>query len=287
MTGKKQNAHVMSVDIKSDKQTLFRGRPKIEKLKLKGGSYLARSEALIFFRALHSEIADLVFLDPPFNLGKYYGVAPWLEEGSSDAYELYMRQVLREAVRILKPGGALFLYHLPSWATRLSDELQRQLQFRHWIAIAMKNGFARGERLYPAHYALLYYTKGDPAHFFKVRLKPQVCRHCGKLIKDYGGYKKIICGKGINLSDFWDDLSPVRHKSKKHRKENQLPITLTNRVVSIAGFRGGILVDPFAGTGTCLVSAQNAGMIFIGNDLSRQSSKICLARLELAETATK
>jgi len=265
------------------KSDLFRLRPKIEISRIQGGSCLTRADALQFLRVLHSEIADLIFLDPPFNLGKYYGTPPGLEEGDSDSYEFYMRRLIREAVRVLKPGGALFLYHLPYWATRLSDELHKHLCFRHWIAIAMKNGFVRGEHLYPAHYALLYYAKGEPAHFFRMRLKPQLCRHCGKFVKDYGGYTSIIRDKGINLSDFWEDLSPVRHKSRKHRKANQLPLTLTDRIVAIAGVSGGVLVDPFAGTGTCLVSASNAGMIFVGNDLSRRSSKICLSRLEAAE----
>jgi len=129
-----------------------------------------------------------------------------------------MKKLIRDMVRVLKPGGAFFLYHLPYWASRLSQELLAQLQFRHWIAIAMKNGFVRGKNLYPAHYALLYYTKGAPARFTRPRLEPQLCRHCRGLVKDYGGYTGIIQSKGINLSDFWDDLSPVRHKNRKLRK---------------------------------------------------------------------
>lgn len=236
---------------------------------------------MLFCKALRTEIADIVFLDPPFNLGKEYGVARWLENGDPDAYEFYMKKLLREAIRILKPGGALFLYHLPYWATKFSQELLEQLRFRHWIAIAMKNGFVRGKNLYPAHYALLYYTKGEPARFARPRLEPQLCRHCQKLVKDYGGYTNIIRSKGINLSDFWDDLSPVRHKIRKHRRANQLPVLLTDRVVAIAGFPGGVLVDPFAGTGTSLVSALQAGMFFVGNEISRRSLRICMRRLQV------
>jgi site-specific DNA-methyltransferase (adenine-specific) len=241
---------------------------------------LTRGDAVAFCRALRSEIADIVFLDPPFNLGKEYGVAQWLESGDPDAYEFYMKKLFREAVRILKPGGALFLYHLPYWAAKLSQELLEQLRFRHWIAIAMKNGFVRGKNLYPAHYALLYYTKGEPARFARPRLQPQLCRHCQKLVKDYGGYTNIIRSKGVNLSDFWDDLSPVRHKNRKLRRANQLPMLLTDRVVGIAGFPGGVLVDPFAGSGTSLVSATQIGMYFIANEMSKRSLRICIKRLE-------
>ena len=245
--------------------------------------YLAHADALSFSRSLRADIADIVFLDPPFNLGKDYGVARWLESGDADTYEFYMEKLIREMVRILKPGGAFFLYHLPYWASRLSHGLLERLQFRHWIAIAMKNGFVRGDNLYPAHYALLYYTKGKPARFTRPKLKPQVCRHCDKPVKDYGGYAGIIEQKGINLSDFWDDLSPVRHKSRKHRAANQLPPALTDRIVAIAGAPGGLLVDPFVGTGTSLLSALRGGMCFVGNEMSRRSLKVCFSRISEIE----
>ncbi len=264
---------------KPRKGELFLPRAQIEIAAVGDVGYLTRADALTFSRSLRADIADIVFLDPPFNLGKDYGVGRWLENGDADAYGFYMEKLIREVVRILKPGGAFFLYHLPYWASRLSQELLERLEFRHWIAIAMKNGFVRGKNLYPAHYALLYYTKGKPARFSRPRRKPQVCRHCEKLVKDYGGYTHIIERKGINLSDFWDDLSPVRHKSRKHRSANQLPLTLTDRVVGIAGAPGGVLVDPFAGTGTSLLSARNGGMYFVGNEMSRRSLRVCSSRL--------
>jgi site-specific DNA-methyltransferase (adenine-specific) len=244
--------------------------------------YLTREDALTFIRSLKPAIADIVFLDPPFNLGKNYHVASSLETGKADIYQTYMEDLIRETVRILRPGGALFFYHLPYWASRFSQELHKRLRFRHWIAISMKNGFARGKYLYPAHYALLYFVKGQPARFRRPKISPRYCRHCDELVKDYGGYRHIIERKGINLSDFWDDLSPVRHKARQFRNGNQLPIILTDRVVAIACRRGGMLVDPFAGTGTSLISAKKYGMLFVGNDLSRQSIRICHQRLNVS-----
>lgn len=241
--------------------------------------FLSCADALEFACSMRDSTADIVFLDPPFNLGKNYGLRSLIEEADEIQYEWYMVRLLNELCRVLKPGGALFLYHLPIWAVKLSAALRERLEFRHWIAIAMKNGFVRGRRLYPAHYALLYYTKGNPRHFHRPRLAPQLCRHCGEFVKDYGGYTPIITRKGINLSDFWDDLSPVRHAATKRREANQLPLLLTNRVVQIAGVQGGLLVDPFAGTGTSLLSARQFGMSFVGNDLSRESIRICVDRL--------
>ena len=244
---------------------------------------LTAIDALVFLSQMREDVADIVFIDPPFNLDKDYGFARSLENRSASAYGEYMERLFKESVRVLKPGGALFLYHLPVWASRFSAQLNEALVFRHWIAVTMKNGFVRGRHLYPAHYALLYYTKGRPAVFCRPRLRPQRCRHCDELVKDYGGYTPIIMRKGINLSDVWDDLSPVRHKGNKYRKANELPVVLTDRVVKMAGRRRRLLVDPFVGTGTTLVSATNAGLVFAGNDMSRKS--INVARRRLAEEA--
>ncbi len=53
--------------------------------------------------------------------------------------------------------------------------LEQHLDFRHWIAISMKNGFVRGDHLYPAHYALLYYTKGKPESFNRPKVPKPIC----------------------------------------------------------------------------------------------------------------
>ncbi len=224
-------------------------------------------DALQLLCRLPDEYASLLFLDPPFNLGKHYGGATSPERDDPDRYLQYMRRVLRESARVLDQGGSLFLYHLPYWASRLAPALHESLDFRHWIAVSMKAGFVRGRRLYPAHYALLYFSKGEPAAFERPRLQPRRCRKCGETVNDYGGYLHIIEEKGINLSDIWDDLSPVRHKSTKTRGANELSLKLTDRIVRIAGGADAMMLDPFAGSGSMVVSALRAGMRCHANDL--------------------
>lgn len=239
------------------------------------------SDAVEYLKTMQKQSADIVFLDPPFNLGKQYSKKnPSLDRRSDDEYELWMRTVLDESVRVLKHGGALYLYHIPVWAMKFGAHLGGSLELRHWIAIAMKNGFVRGDNLYPAHYALLYFTKGAPNTFNRPKIEPDMCRHCNGYIKDYGGYIKIIEDKGLNLSDFWGDLSPVRHASKKSRKQNELPRELTDRVVAISGTSGMLLVDPFVGSGTSALSAAEAGLRFKVCDILLDNCKLTCSRIE-------
>jgi len=240
-----------------------------------------QGDALDFLRSIKKEMADIVFLDPPFNLGKKYSITQKnLDKKPENEYIEWFKLILDESMRILNPGGALYLYHLPKYAIVFAAYLKEKLLFRHWIAISMKNGFVRGPYLYPAHYALLYFTKGKPLQFRRPKIEPKTCRHCGKLIKDYGGYKKYIDNQGINISDIWEDLSPVRHSNRKNRSANELPMELLERIIEISGIAKSLYVDPFAGSGTGVIVAAKAGMRFIACDLIKENSKLVCQRLE-------
>jgi site-specific DNA-methyltransferase (adenine-specific) len=235
-------------------------------------------DALRLLNSLRAECANVVFLDPPFNLGKAYGNNGKKADRKSEAdYRDYMTKVLVRAAEVLVPGGALYLYHIPKWAIQLACDIPSYLEFRHWIAISIKSGFVRGRRLYPAHYALLYYTKGKPKVFSRPKIPRPVCARCKKDLRDYGGYKKFV-ESGINLSDIWDDISPVRHKNNKHRRSNELPLKLVSRILTISGIRGGLVIDPFAGAGSMLVAARQAKMHFVGGDMDRDFLDIIDAR---------
>jgi len=237
-------------------------------------------DAVDFLGSLKEEVADIVFLDPPFNLGKQYGskkgVSDQLKE---EEYFSFITKALDRSCDVLKPGGSLFLYHIPKWGMRFSNYLDGKLSFQHWIAVSMKNGFVRGPRLYPAHYALLHFSKGKPAVLHRPKTPIQTCRHCEKDIKDYGGYRKYLT-KGINLSDVWDDISPVRHKHTKHRKPNELPAVILQRILMMAGKERGVLVDPFSGAGTAAVAAREFGMMFAACDREKEYCELLIDRLK-------
>ena len=158
--------------------------------------------------------------------------------------------------------------------------MDQRLMFRQWIAVSMKNGFVRGNQLYPAHYGLLMFAKGKLKRFVRPKISPPECRTCGELLKDYGGYKPIIRRKGINLTDIWDDLSPVRHSNRKHRTANELPELLFHRIFRMVGVRGALYVDPFAGSGSGVVAAVKRGMHFAACDLVESNCFLIGRRLE-------
>src|SRR5579863_939798 len=212
---------------------------------------------------------DTVFADPPFNLAKDYGNGKDKDDLDSSDYLKWCYSWVDECVRVLKPGGSMFVYNLPQWAFHVAVHLeQKQMKFRHWIAVSMKGTFPRGRKLYPAHYALLYFTKGDPKTFNRVRLPIPKCRHCQKDVKDYGGHRKFLNPLGLNLTDFWDDTAPARHRKFKARWHvNELKPIIPARCIELSTNEGDIVLDPFGGGGSTFEAAQKLNRHWIGTEI--------------------
>lgn len=230
---------------------------------------LYAGDCLQVLRVIEDGVIDTVFADPPFNLRKKYGKSTDDDLPQSE-YLSWCEDWLRESVRILKPGGSLFLYNLPKWNVLLGAYLTGlQMQFRHWIAVEIPMSMPIQKRLHPSHYSLLYYTKGDPRTFRRIRTPIQTCRHCGGEIKDYGGHRNAMNPRGVTLKDVWTDIPPVRHwkfKSKQ-RTANALSTKLLDRVVEISTAPGDIVVDPFGGSGTTFAVCEDKHRHWIGMEI--------------------
>ena len=228
---------------------------------------LYEGDCLRLLKALPGESVDLAFADPPFNLSKSYS-SKMDDNIPHPEYLDWCRAWATELVRVLKPGGSLFLYNLPKWNLPLGAFLMEHVTFRHWITVDMKYSLPIPKRLYPSNYSLLYFIKGTtPAIFHPDRLPIECCRHCGGEQRDYGGYKDKMNPKGVSLTDVWTDIPPVRHLKYKRRAANELALKLMDRIVSLASDPGSVVLDPFGGSGTTYAAAELLGRQWVGMEL--------------------
>lgn len=226
---------------------------------------LYQEDCLTVLPTLESESVDLIFADPPFNLNKNYG-DQICDNKLALEYEHWCNQWLDECIRLLAPGGSLFLWHIPKWSQKLSGFISQKLHFCHWIAVKMNYGLPISGRLYPSHYALLYFTKGPKPGVFKPdRIQIDTCRKCGHELRDYGGHRNKLNPYGLTLQDVWLDIHPVKHR--KNRNNNELSLALLDRVIEMASVPGNTVLDPFGGAGVSYIVSELKERRWIGCEI--------------------
>lgn len=238
---------------------------------------LFNADCLELLKNMKSDSVSCVFTDPPFNLGKNYETAKYNDSMDKDTYMKWCHNWLAELIRVLKPGGTLAIYLWPKLAIELGAWLNTNpyIEYRSLIALKMKSGFPYRGRLHPAHYSILYYVKkGAKPIFNVVRQKTPVCRHCGKEVRDYGGYRKKFVKfedkKGvpwIQISDLWEDTRPARADKSRNLDINELPIHIPERIILMGSNKNDVVLDIFGGGGSTYHAAQTHGRYWIGCEI--------------------
>lgn len=229
---------------------------------------LYQSDCISFLKTVPDNTYDLIFADPPFNLNKLYP-SKINDSLKDEEYLMWQEKWVFECIRTLKIGGSLFLWNLPKWNTYITSVLNSFLTFKHWISVDIKYSLPIQGRLYPSHYSLLYYVKGKRANTFHPdRLPMEICPNCQTDLRDYGGYKNKMNPLGVNLSDIWYDIPPVRHsKYKKRKGSNELSIKLLDRIIEMSTDEGDIVFDPFGGSGTTYVVSELKRRKWVGTEI--------------------
>lgn len=229
--------------------------------------------------------ADLIFCDPPFNLGKKYGKHVD-DDQVRDEYLCWTQRWLDVCVNVLAPGGSIMVYNMPEWCIESAYWLRNEwlLQIVDWIAIHVTQSYPRSRGLYRSHYGVIHLSDGVPKTLNKIRVPIETCRHCKKELRDYGGHRDKM-NKGVSISDVWMDIPTVRHKKYKTPgwKGPQLSTKFVRRCVLLATNPGDLVIDPMIGSGTTAAVCEVEGRRWIG--VENGDCSIIQARIEQKNTA--
>lgn len=208
---------------------------------------------------LPNECAHLIIADPPYNLDKDFGV--WREEEHRDRWLPWSKQWLAQCMRILTPGGNLFVYgihHHICWIQCALYELG--LDYRRLIIWHYENGFAGYTRTLAAHYEpLLWFSKGDQYTYRPIR-EPYKSQERLKYKITKGGKVWRPHPEGRLAGDVWrfPTLAGRRFRDEKVDHPTQKPLALSLRIVQHFSNPDDLVVVPFAGSGTeCLAAAMS------------------------------
>jgi len=214
--------------------------------------------------------ADLVYLDPPFNTGKTQSShnADYDDRwADADAYLDFMTPRLAAAIDALTPDGSLLVHC--DWRTvhhfrlRLdavlgADRFVNHLIWSYGLGGSSPRRFAR------KHDDILFYARSD-RYFFEAPRVPATSRRMQGLTKKA---TDVIAIPAIN-----------NMAAERVGYPTQKPLALLELLVRACCPPGGLVIDPFCGSGTTLVAAKHLARRALGIDVSTSAVKIARERL--------
>ncbi|MHC4463224.1 MAG: DNA-methyltransferase [Planctomycetota bacterium] len=221
--------------------------------------------------------ADLIFADPPFNIGYKYD--KYYDRIKSKNYIAWTKDWMSVCKKVLKPHGSFYIAIGDEYAANIktiADELG--LFMRNWIiwhytfGQQMKNKFAR------SHTHLLYFVK-DKDNFTFNADTIRVISDRQKVYKD-----KRANPQGKMPDDVWDEYPRVCGTFKERLDfPCQMPESLLARVIRASSNEGDWVLDPFSGSGTTPAVANKLNRIYTGIEISEKYVKESEKRIKESE----
>jgi len=238
-------------------------------------------------RYLPKAVADLVVLDPPYNLSKnFHGHI--FRGKQTEEYACYFSQILDAVLPLLKPDGTLYV--CSDWRTSMviAPLLEERLQVRNRITWEREKG--RGARTNWKNNSedIWFCTRSDDYVFNvdAVKLKRRVIapyRDADGRPRDWaegedGNYRLT------HPSNLWTDITiPFWSMPENTDHPTQKPEKLIAKLVLASSHPDGVILDPFLGSGTTAVVARKLGRRFVGVEQNLEYCCWALKRLALAE----
>jgi site-specific DNA-methyltransferase (adenine-specific) len=216
---------------------------------------------------------DLVFADPPFNIGIKYD--KYNDNLSYDEYYKWSENWIAETHRILKKDGSIYIAIGDEFAAEINVILKRTgFYFRNWIVWYYTFGQNQRKKFNRSHTHILYFTKDKDK--FKFNSETIRIPSARQLIYN----DKRAHPQGKVPDDVWE-FSRVCGTFKERLGEHpcQMPESLLERIIKTSSDIGDIVLDPFGGTGTTAMVAKKLKRNYITMEISENYYEVIIKRL--------
>lgn len=216
---------------------------------------------------------DLVFADPPFNIGIKYD--KYNDNLSYDEYYKWSEDWIAEIYRILKKNGSIYIAIGDEFAAEINIILKRTgFYFRNWIIWYYTFGQNQRKKFNRAHTHIFYFTKDRD----KFKFNSEAIRIPSARQLVYNDKRANPLGKVPD--DVWE-FSRVCGTFKERLGEHpcQMPESLLERIIKTSSDVGDIVLDPFGGTGTTAAVAKRLKRDYITIEISENYYDVIVKRL--------
>jgi DNA modification methylase len=221
-----------------------------------------------------AEFIDLVFADPPFNIGYLY--EGYHDDLPDEQYVEWTFRWMQAALRVLKPTGSIYIAIGDDFAADVRI-IGRQLglTLRNWIIWHYSFGQNMRTKFCRSHTHILYFTK-HPRQF---TFNAAALRYPGARHTEYQDLRASPAGRLPD--DVWSEFPRVcgtfRERARIHGC--QMPESLLMRIILASSNPGEVVLDPFVGSGTTVVAAKRLGRRYLGIDISEAYVRYARQRL--------
>ncbi len=247
-------------------------------------------DSLNWLKSLKAETVDLVFADPPYNINK----ADWDNFESHEHYVAWSREWLKQAARVLKKNGTLYVC---GFSEILADVKVAAMPFFkgcRWIVWHYKNKANLGGDWGRSHESIVHFRKGKEftfnidevripygAHTLKYPSHPQAeTSNFGKSGNGKNRENWVPNPKGAKPKDVLDIPTTCNGMGEKTPHPTQKPEELLRKLVLASSNAGDLVADPFSGSGTTSVVAEQLGRRWLACDCSQQYNAWAIERLD-------
>ncbi len=248
-------------------------------------------DAVAWLRALQSESVDLVFADPPYNINK----AEWDTFESQQEYVNWSLEWIEQAARVLKPTGTLYICGFSEILADLRLPAARFFRGCRWLVWHYKNKANLGADWGRSHESILHLRKGKRFTFNVDDVRIPYGNHTLKYpehpqaeTSQYGGKKNKDRlwqphPQGAKPRDVLEIPTTCNGMHEKTPHPTQKPEELLRQIVLASSNPGDMVIDPFLGSGTTIVVAEQLERKWKGCDISLEYCQWAANRIELVE----
>lgn len=216
---------------------------------------------------LPKQCADLIIVDPPYNLSKeYHGNT--FSKTDGDSYKTYTKQWVEKILPLLKNTGSLYVCCDWKSSMIIGPVLEKYFIVRNRITWQREKGRGASNNWKNGMEDIWYCTLSNTYTFnldaVKIRKKVIAPYKENGKPKDWEEHAE---GKFRDTcpSNFWDDISiPFWSMPENTAHPTQKPEKLLAKLILASSKEGDLVLDPFAGSGSTLVTAKKLNRQFIG-----------------------
>ncbi len=234
-------------------------------------NHVLLGDAVEVLASLPSGCVDLVHTSPPYNIDKpYESSAP--DRGPLEEYLLFLRRAIAELRRVVRPGGSVFWqtgYTQNGGDSReiipidlLSYEIFRDEpnRFLLWDRIIWRywGGHAFTKKFTNKHETIMWYVKPGAEPVFRADAVRERAKE----------YDKRNNFWGRNPGNVWEVDRVAFGATEQTSHIAVFPEEITERIVRACSEPGGLVLDPFAGSGTVPKVAHGLGRRWLGIEIS-------------------